>query len=60
MTKVACLYDVGGDLAVITTDSVGEVSKVHHRMPCIIEDETAWLERGILKKADSDLQQISV
>lgn len=55
-TKIACLFDNVGDVAVITTDAVGEVSKIHHRMPCIIEDEMAWLKEGILKKADSDIQ----
>lgn len=46
--KIACLFDVEGDLAIITTDSVGEVASVHHRMPCIITNEGAWLMNGAL------------
>lgn len=57
-TKLACIYDLTGDLAIITTDSIPEVAKVHHRMPCIIEDEYAWLNDGVLKLADSDITTV--
>lgn len=56
-TKLACIFDELGDLAIITTNSIPVVARLHHRMPCIIEDEVAWLEKGELKLADSDIQQ---
>lgn len=59
--KVACLFDVNGDLAVVTTDSFKhspEVAKYHGRMPCIIADEQAWLEKGkIVHAAPISVQQ---
>lgn len=58
MSKVACLFDVNGDLAIVTTDSSAEVAKVHHRMPCIIADEQAWLAEGkIVHAAPISVQQ---
>lgn len=57
MGKIAAIYDDEGSIAIITTDSMPEVAKVHGRMPAFIEDEKAWLERGELKLADSDIQQ---
>lgn len=59
-TKLACIFDFAGDLAIITTDSISEVAKVHNRMPCVVEDEEAWLRDGVLKLADSDIQQVTI
>lgn len=57
-TKIACIFDNGGNFAIITTDSTSEVAKVHHRMPCVIEDMDAWLNDGVLKLADSDITTV--
>lgn len=57
VSKIACLFDVNGDVAIVTTDSTSEVAKIHHRMPCIIADEQAWLEKGTLVHTDSTLIQ---
>lgn len=58
LTKIAAIHDINGDVAIITTNSMSVVAAVHGRMPAIIEDEKAWLERGELKLADSNIQQV--
>lgn len=57
--KIACIFDPGGDIAVITRESTGVVAKVHHRMPFIIEDEDKWLRQGELVPANSELQLVT-
>lgn len=59
-TKLACIFDFTGDLAIITTNSIPEVARVHNRMPCVVEDEEAWLRDGVIKLADSDIQQVTI
>ncbi len=46
--KLAAVYDLAGDFVIITQRAMSGVEEAHHRMPVIIEDETAWLKEGII------------
>lgn len=60
LVKIACLFDLDGNLAVITTDSNPQVAPIHHRMPAIIENESKWFVDAELVLADSDIYQKAI
>lgn len=50
--KLATVYDIYGDFAIITCPAGGAVKGIHSRMPVAIEDEKSWLEAGELVWSD--------
>jgi len=49
---IPIIYAPSGNFAIVTTDSVGVVKQVHHRMPCVIQDDDTWLRKGIIVHAE--------
>lgn len=56
ITRIPCIFDVNGDVGIITTDATGPVKAVHHRMPCIIVDIDAWLKHGYILHMEGIIQ----
>lgn len=45
---LAAIYDISGDIVLITQPAAGGVEKLHHRMPTCLRNTELWLQDGTL------------